>query len=451
MQINTSMEHLVKAFQQHIKDNKLFPQKAGLFIAVSGGVDSVVLCHLCSLAGYDFTILHCNFTLRGKDSDNDAVFVEELGKRLQVPVKVQQFDTAVYAGEHKLSIQVAARTLRYNWFKQVMEESTTTAGNYLLTAHHKDDDVETMLMNFFKGTGMAGLKGIPQKQDTIVRPLLFATKKDLLAHASAYNLAWVEDSSNAETKYTRNYFRNLLLPLVKEKYPAAEENLYHNIQRFKEAEILYRQAIAVHKKKLLKEKGAEVHIPVLPLRNVQPLSTIVYEIARPYQFTAAQTGDILALLDAATGKYVQSSTHRILRNRNWLIISPLQTEQDVHLVIDGEGDYAFADRTLHISKAGKPADLLIHDKNMAYINGNLLQYPLLLRKWKPGDYFYPLGMRKKKKLARFFIDQKISANDKEKIWVLEMNKQVVWVVGYRMDDRFKITESTDAFVALKVI
>lgn len=451
MQINTSMEHLVKAFQQHIKDNKLFPQKAGLFIAVSGGVDSVVLCHLCSLSGYDFTILHCNFTLRGKDSDNDAVFVEELGKRLQVPVKVQQFDTAAYAAEHKLSIQVAARTLRYNWFKQVMEERINTAGNYLLTAHHKDDDVETMLMNFFKGTGMAGLKGIPQKQDNIVRPLLFAAKKDLLAHASMYNLAWVEDSSNAETKYTRNYFRNLLLPLVKEKYPAAEENLYHNIQRFKEAETLYRQAIAVHKKKLLRTKGAEVHIPVLPLRNVQPLSTIVYEIARPYQFTAAQTGDILALLDAATGKYVQSSTHRILRNRNWLIISPLQTEQDVHLVIDGEGDYAFADRTLYISKAGKPADLLTVDKNTVYINGSLLQYPLLLRKWKPGDYFYPLGMRKKKKLARFFIDQKISANDKEKIWVLEMNKQVVWVVGYRIDDRFKITDTTDAFVALKVI
>lgn len=445
------MESLVTAFQQHIKDKNLFPAKAGLFIAVSGGIDSVVLCHVCSLAGYDFTILHCNFTLRGEDSDKDALFVGELGKTLGVPVKTKRFDTAVYAAEHKLSTQVAARTLRYNWFKAIMEEDRTEAGSYLLTAHHMDDDVETMLMNFFKGTGMAGLKGIPQKQDNIVRPLLFATKKDLQAYAAAYHLTWVEDKSNAETKYTRNYFRNLVLPLVKEKYPAAEENLYHNIQRFKEAETLYQQAIAVHKKKLLKAKGAEVHIPVLQLRNVQPLSTIVYEIAKPYHFTAAQTGDILSLLDATTGKYVQSSTHRILRNRNWLIISPLQTVQDVHLVIDGEGEYAFADRVLQIQQQEKPAAVTTTDKSKVCINGKLLQYPLLLRRWKPGDYFYPLGMRKKRKLARFFIDQKISANDKEKIWVLEMNKQVVWVVGHRIDDRFKITDSTDSFVALTVV
>lgn len=445
------MENLVTAFQQHIKDKNLFPAKAELFIAVSGGIDSVVLCHVCSLAGYDFTMLHCNFTLRGEDSDKDALFVEELGKKLGVPVKTKRFDTTAHAAAHKLSIQVAARELRYNWFKAIMEENKTPAGTYLLTAHHKDDDVETMLMNFFKGTGMAGLKGIPQKQDNIVRPLLFATKKDLLAHAAAYNLSWVEDCSNAEAKYTRNYFRNMVLPLVKEKYAAAEENLYHNVQRFKEAEMLYRQAMAVHKKKLLKEKGAEIHIPVLALRHAEPLSTIVYEIARPYHFTAAQTGDILSLLDAATGKYVQSSTHRILRNRNWLIISPLQTTQDVHLVIDGEGEYAFADRILHIAEQLKPVDITTADKNSAYINGKLLHYPLLLRRWKPGDYFYPLGMRKKKKLARFFIDQKVPAGDKEKIWVLEMNKQIVWVVGHRIDDRFKITDTTAAITALKVV
>jgi tRNA(Ile)-lysidine synthase len=443
--------NLSAAFQSHIKDNHLFPGNARLFIAVSGGVDSVVLCHLCAGAGYQFTLLHCNFTLRGKDSDNDALFVQQLAEALNMPVKTISFDTAAYAAEHKLSIQVAARNLRYDWFKQVMGEEITTGSSYLLTAHHKDDDVETMLMNFFKGTGMAGLKGIPQQQDRVVRPLLFAPKTALLAYARENNLTWVEDSSNAETKYTRNYFRNFLLPLVNEKYPAAEENLYNNIQRFKEAELLYQQAIAVHKKKLLQVKGAEVHIPVLRLKSVQPLVTIVYEIAKPYHFTAAQTGDIIALLDAATGKYVQSATHRILRNRSWLIISPLQTEEAVHVVVDGEGEYAFGTRLLRISKQEKAVDIRTVDKNTAYINGELLQYPLVLRKWKTGDYFYPLGMRKKKKLARFFIDQKIAAGDKEKVWVLEMNKQVVWVVGHRIDDRFKVPDRPVSLVQLQLV
>lgn len=448
--INYNKVNLPAAFQSHTRNKNLFPAQAKLFIAVSGGVDSVVLCHLCSLAGYDFTILHCNFKLRGGDSDKDEQFVLELAKQLQAPVRIMQFATADYAREQKLSTQMAARELRYNWFKQVME-TERTRDCFLLTAHHKDDDVETMLMNFFKGTGMAGIKGIPEKQERVVRPLLFATKKDLLAHASLYNLTWVEDASNAETKYTRNYFRNIVLPLVKEKYPAAEENLYDNLQRFKEAEQLYNQAITIHTKKLVTIKGEEAWIPVLKLRYVQPLTTVVYEIVKPYGFTAAQTGDILTLLDADTGKYVASSSHRILRNRGWLIISPLPTqENEVPVVIEGEGEYVFAGGVLHISRSGKQTSIDAAGNHEAYLNSNLLQYPLLLRKWKPGDYFYPLGMRKKKKLARFFIDQKISANDKAKIWVLEMNKQIVWVLGHRIDDRFKIVSDNNPLVYISV-
>lgn len=446
-----STVNLATRFQQHIKYKKLFPANAKLFIAVSGGVDSVVLSHLCVVSGYHITLLHCNFMLRGKASNADEQFVKDLGARLQVPVRTIQFDTNTYAQQHKLSIQVAARTLRYQWFNQVMDEETgKEVSRYLLTAHHKDDDVETMLMNFFKGTGIAGLKGIPEKKDSVVRPLLFATKNELVNYAAVHELQWVEDASNAQIKYTRNYFRNLVLPLVKEQYPAAEDNLYDNLQRFKEAGVLYEQAVSIHKKKLLQAKGAEVHIPVLRLQSLQPVHTIIYEIAKPYGFTAAQTGDIAGLLQAATGKYVQSASHRILRNRNWLIIAPLQATHDVHIVIDQPGDYVFGNRVLTIKTGVKTPAAYSANKNEAYINGALLQYPLLLRKWKPGDYFYPLGMRKKKKLARFFIDLKLSAHEKEQIWVLEMNKQVVWVAGYRLDDRFKINEHTAAITYLQV-
>ncbi len=444
--------NLAENFQQHINGKKLFPTNAKLFIAVSGGIDSVVLCHLCAKAGYNFTILHCNFMLRGNTSNTDEQFVKELANNLQVPVQTIQFDTTGYAQQNKVSTQVAARELRYNWFNEVMDKGTDKSiKNYLLTAHHKDDDVETMLMNFFKGTGIAGIKGIPQQQGRVVRPLLFATKKELTDYAEQHQLTWVEDASNSETKYTRNYFRNIILPAVKEKYPAVEDNLYDNVQRFKEAEILYKQAVEIHKKKLLKHKGEEVHIPVLLLQSIEPLNTILFEIVKPYNFTAAQTNDIVSLLKASTGKYVQSSSHRVLRNRNWLIISPIQAgDNDVHIVIDDDGEYVFGQKTLTITKQIAKVDVNRTDKSIAYVNGNALQFPLLLRKWKQGDYFYPLGMRKKKKLARFFIDQKIANTEKEKIWVLEMNKQIVWVVGYRIDDRFKVTDNTDTLVCLEV-
>jgi tRNA(Ile)-lysidine synthase len=425
---------LLQAFKDFVDKEALFSPKETLLVAVSGGLDSVVLCELCHRAGYDFRIAHANFQLRGEESLRDEQFVAGLSERYDREVVVGRFDTAQYAAAEKCSIQVAARELRYQWFEQLH------AGP-VLTAHHQDDNIETLLMNFFKGTGIAGLRAIQPRQGRIVRPLLFATKEMLQQYAREQGLTWVEDSSNASDKYTRNYFRHQLIPLLSSVYPGVTAHLADNIQRFREIEVLYKQAVEQHKKKLLEKKGEEVHIPVEKLRRSQPLHTLVFEIIHPLGFSPQQVSPVVDLLDSGSGKYVLSSTHRILKDRKWLIISPLvQAPADHVLVESPEGKVLYEGGALDLQLLAAQAPTT--DASIAWLDGAAIKFPLLLRKWRPGDYFYPLGMRKKKKLARFFIDSKLSLVQKEKVWVLEMDKKIIWVVGMRIDDRFRITDRT---------
>jgi tRNA(Ile)-lysidine synthase len=444
---------LLRQFQQYIKDENLFQPKDKLLLAVSGGVDSVVLCKLCKQAGYDFVIAHCNFQLRGDESDRDEQFVKELAKKYNTEVLVKKFDTEKYAAGNKVSIQVTARELRYQWFNELISNESLVIGHWVVTAHHANDNVETMLMNFFKGTGINGLKAIIPKQGRVVRPLLFASRKEIEQFAKENNLSWVEDSSNASDKYTRNYFRNELIPGLQKVFPQVEENLAANVGRFREIEELYDQAIDLHKKKLLEQKGNEVHIPVLKLQKTEPLHSIVYEIIKDFGFTAHQTNECIALLKSETGKYIQSPTHRIIRNRNWLIISPNETSEAENILIEAENTHIdFVHGKLEIKTQlqttnHKPQTT----NNIAELDFGKIKFPLLLRKWKQGDYFYPLGMQKKKKLSRFFIDQKLSLTQKERTWVIEMDKKIIWVVGLRIDDRFKIKDSTKNILQLTLI
>jgi tRNA(Ile)-lysidine synthase len=453
---------LLKEFNQYIKQQNLFQPKDKLLLAVSGGVDSVVLCELCKQAGFDFVIAHCNFQLRGAESERDENFVKELGKKYTVEVLVKKFDTEKYAEENKLSIQVAARNLRYKWFDEILKSSTANRqlptahcplpiANWLLTAHHANDNVETLLMNFFKGTGINGLKAILPKHNNIIRPLLFAKKEELIAFATANKLAFVEDSSNASDKYTRNYFRNELIPGLQKVFPQVEENLLNNVQRFREIEMLYQQSINLHKKKLLEQKGNEMHIPVLKLLKAEPLNTIVYEIIKDFGFKAHQTEDVTALLKSESGKYIQSASHRIIKNRNWLIITSNQTMEAANILIEHEGSIEFAGGSLQLKKILNIQSSILNDRLVAQLNADEIKFPLLLRKWKKGDYFYPLGMQKKKKLSRFFIDQKLSLTQKEKTWVIEIDKKISWVVGLRIDDRFKITDKTKNILQITLV
>ena len=445
--------NLAERFSRLIKEENLFNKKDRLLIAVSGGVDSVVLCHLCNMAGYDFVIAHCNFQLRGAESDADEQFVRSLADRYGVNVFTRKFDTVAYATENKASIQVAARNLRYNWFGELLNEEGSGKPGYILTAHHANDNIETMLMNFFKGTGIGGLQGIMPKSGTgnrLVRPLLFAKKEELIEYAAENKLPFREDSSNSSDKYTRNYFRNKLIPSLQEVYPSVEDNLLDNINRFRNIGTLYRLSVKNLKKKLVITKGNEQHIPVLKLLKTPALHAIVYEIIQDYGFAPSQVTEVLALLESGSGKYICSHTHRILHNRGWLIITALTDGSSMHVLIE-ESDTSifFGKHQMLIKQMEKPGKIDSNIK-LALLDAGNIRFPLLVRKWKRGDYFYPLGMQKKKKLSKFFIDNKFSLVDKENAWVVEMDKKIIWVVGHRIDDRFKITSSTKQVLQLAV-
>jgi tRNA(Ile)-lysidine synthase len=341
---------------------------------------------------------------------------------------------------------VAARELRYGWFNELLEINHF---DYLVTAHHADDNVETVLMNIFKGTGIQGMKGILPKRDKIVRPLLFATKNDIVAYAKLNEVKWREDASNASDKYTRNFFRNRIIPQVEEVIPGASLNVNETIGHLQEVEILYRQAIDMYRRDLLHFKKKEVHIPVIKFAASHPFDTIAYELLSPYGFKSSAIEEVKQLLKAGTGKYIASETHRIIKNRNWLIIAPIGSFETENIVIDERDETVFFENgTIHITRSLNKGI----DKNplVAILDRKNISFPLLLRKWKTGDYFYPLGMPKKKKIARFMIDQKLSKTDKEKIWVLVSNNKVVWIVGQRIDDRFKVNEGTKEVLKIRL-
>jgi len=428
---------LVQAFTDVIAKERLFAREDKLLLAVSGGLDSVVLTELCHRCGFDFVIVHCNFRLRGVESQRDEEFVKGMSARYGREVRVGGFETAEYAADKKVSIQVAAREQRYQWFEGLIREGV---GRYVLTAHHLDDNIETMLMHFFKGTGIAGIRGILPKQGNIVRPLLFVRKEELRAFAVAEGLEWVEDSSNESDKYTRNFFRHQLIPLVEQAYPAALSNLADNLGRFRETEAVYRQAIEERKKKLLEYRGNEVHVPVEKLRKAEPLATMVYELFGGFGFSPQQVGEVIDLLDCPSGKYVRSRTHRILKNRNWLIVTPLLEMDAANILIEENRTVVdYRDGVLRLGRLeAATVGALDQGPDVALLDAGSIVFPLLLRRWAPGDYFYPLGLRKKKKVARFLIDAKVSVADKEKVWVLEMDKKIIWVIGRRIDDRWKV-------------
>jgi tRNA(Ile)-lysidine synthase len=426
-------------------------------VAVSGGLDSIVLCHLLHRAGFHFIIAHCNFQLRGDESERDEASVRALADSLGVPVLIKKFDTRQFAEESKMSIQEAARKLRYDWFRHCLESEAFNTyfsafqknkflkyRSLIITAHHRDDNIETVLFNLFRGTGITGLRGMMPVKDVIVRPLLLISREKLSAFAAQHRLKWVEDSSNAELKYSRNFIRHKIIPVIEELIPTAKENLAESISRFTEVYMIFEDAMENHRKKLLHQRNEDWMIPVEKLRLQKTLPTILFKLIHPFGFTPGQLNDALGLMDSQTGSYLHSATHRLLKNRNWLIISPLQAQEFKTVVIEeGEEHLLFHGGMLHLKLKEKTPGINIGaDPFKVLLDAKQINFPLILRKWKTGDYFYPLGMAKKKKLSRFFIDLKLSKNQKEEILVLESDKRIIWIPGLRIDDRFKIKPST---------
>lgn len=411
-------------------------------IAVSGGMDSVVLCELCYRLQLQFLIVHCNFNLRGAESNRDEAFVKSLGDKYGVDVLVEQFDTAVIAAAQQLSIQEAARNLRYQWFEKVRKEKKAA---FVLLAHHANDNIETLLMHFFRGTGLQGLKGMPQQSQYLarcLRPLLNFSRKEIEAFAREGGLQWVEDSSNQLTKYTRNFFRNTLIPQLQTVYPQVEENLLQNINRLGQTFLLYQQLVQKEKETILIKKGIEYRVVVKRLMAYSQTS-MLYEIIKDFNFNEKAVGELTKLAVSTSGKYMESPTHRIIKHRAWFIITPLQQKGLETFILDKETNKIYLPNgVLELQKKNLQKTNIKSSSTIAHLDARQLQFPLLVRRWKEGDYFFPLGMPKKKKLARFFIDQKLSLTEKEKIWVVESANRIVWIVNHRIDERFKLTPHT---------
>ncbi len=428
-------------FQQFFEQAQLAPSSTRVLLAMSGGVDSVVLGHLLHRSGIAFSMAHANFQLRDAESERDEDFVRQLAADWQVPLHVKRFDTAEYATTHKCSKQVAARQLRYAWF----EELATQEGALIATAHHADDSAETLLHHLFRGTGIAGLRGILPRQGRLIRPLVYARKADVLDYARQHALAWVEDSSNASDDYTRNAIRHSIMPAVEQVFPQAVPQLQQTAQHLYEAAMLYEQAVQQQLRKLVKQQGSEQRVPVLALLKASPRNTIVWEWIKPLHFAPAQVPEVLKLCRARSGAMLENDHWRLLRHRRWLIAMPRgeQAAHSTYVLTTPAGNLHTPDGQLRWhTEAMSGKDIPNLPAHEAWLDADELQWPLVLRRRKAGDYLYPLGMQKKKKLSRVLIDLRLSVADKGKIWVLESALRIAWVPGIRIDDRCKLTAAT---------
>lgn len=450
---------MLARFQQHWHSCFTGLQKTGrpFLLAMSGGADSTVLAILMKTIDIDFRVAHVNYQLRGEESNRDEAFVKSFCNKHSIGCWIKRVDTIQYKTETGLSTQVAARNIRYDWFNQLRKDNDELADCWVITAHHANDAIETSAMHFFRGTGLEGLKGIVavHQEKKIIRPLLPFFKEEIEAFAKSHSIEFVTDSSNDSDDYTRNYFRNQLFPSIKKVFPTVEQNLLANLTRFNEAAALYKQAVDVQLKKLLHLKGNECHVPVLLWQKVNPLHTITWEIIAPFHFSADQIPEVIKLFSAENSSYIQSATHRIIKNRNWMIIAPIAAEKSANIVIDRPGVTHFSEGILELSFCEEASSSLLSvnsrpDVNtvVEYLDASAVSFPLLLRKWKAGDYFYPLGMVKKKKVAKFLMDLKMSKTEKEKVWILESDTKIIAVLGKRIDHRFRCVATTTQQLAL---
>lgn len=432
-----------------------------VLIAVSGGVDSMVLAALFAeakayfqkrpegLAGFDIAVAHCNFQLRGQASDADAEQVKSWCEKNEIPFHQKRFETQKQIEAEGGSIQIVARKQRYDWFEELRKELKFDC---IATAHHKEDSVETLLMNFFSGTGIAGLHGILPEKKRIIRPILPFTKAEIIQYAGATKTPWREDASNQKLDYLRNKIRLELIPQIEAVFPQAQDALYENAIRFGEVEQLYSQGIASYRKKLLEKRGNDFYIPLRKLIHCQPLATILYELLQPFGLRSSQLQEALQLIHSDSGKYITFGENRLLRDRNFLIITALETKKSDHILVEKIGDkVCFGKQELRskmVNKLPSPSQIGLQE---AFLDFNKLTFPLTLRPWREGDYFYPFGMGgKKKKVKKVLIDLKMPLHEKENVWVLENQKKIVWICGIRIDVRFALSNKTKEVVHLQL-
>ena len=433
---------MLSKLQNHISTNFSFLKGKKLLLAISGGVDSMVLLHLCHQMNFEVGVAHCNFQLRGVESDTDENFVITAAEKLQIPIFVTRFDTQEFAAQQKLSIQIVARKLRYDWFETLLQNENY---DYLVTAHHLDDSLETFLINFTRGTGLDGLTGIPPINDSIIRPLLIFSRDEILAYAQDNQISWREDSSNASDKYFRNKLRHNIIPILKELNPSLLSSFENTITHLQQAQTLVEDASKMVYAKVVSEHENQIKIAIDKLLEFHNYKAYLYQWLHCYGFSAWE--DIYELLEAQSGKKVFSKTHVLLKDRDSLILYkiPQTDDAEVFLIEKNQKEVKIP---LKLSICA--VDTLSNQpSNTIFADEEKLVFPLTIRKWKEGDEFYPFGMTGKKKLSKYFKDEKLSLYDKSNTWLLCSNNQIVWVIGKRQDDRFKITETTTKIIKIK--
>ncbi|MGO4773280.1 tRNA lysidine(34) synthetase TilS [Flavobacterium sp. W22_SRS_FK3] len=435
---------MLSNFKNHLGIRFPFLENKKLFLAVSSGLDSIVLLHLFQQLEYEIGVLHCNFQLRGLESFGDQDFIQNYCEENNIPFFTTQFDTEAFAKDYKLSTQIAARELRYNWFYELL---AIHKFDYILTAHHADDNLETFIINLSRGTGLEGLIGIPEQNDKIIRPLLPFSREEILRYAKENNIEWCEDSSNASNKYLRNKIRHDLVPILKEINPNFLKAFQKTQSYLQESNEMVEDAAIMIYQQVAKEAGEEIHFDLNQLKKLPNYRSYLYQWLNEFGFLA--WNDIYDLVDGQSGKQIFSTEFRLLKNRDTLILCPISemSEKEEFEINENDTQVNFP---LKLSLCNVSHITIASNKSI-FVDAEKIQFPLILRKWKEGDSFMPFGMKgKSKKVSKLFKDEKLSQIEKENIWLLCSNDKIVWVVGIRQDERFKIENTSNKILKIEL-
>ena len=438
---------MLEEFLKFSQRQKLFTRNQKVLIGVSGGIDSVVLCELFHQANVSFGIAHCNFHLRGGESDADELFVSTLAMKYNAPFFRNDFETESYAQEKGISIQMAARELRYNWFENLRRAK---GYDYIAIGNQLNDDIETVIINLTRGTGLRGVTGIPVKNRNVIRPMLFASRTRIAEFAKENEIQWREDSSNQSDKYFRNDIRNNVIPLLKKYNPSLEATFSENIERFNQVQDLLDQQVAKAIDACITRKGNTTELSIEKIKQFKPVKLFLREILLPFSFNANHVENIMTLLEGVPGKQFFSDTHCITIDRNTIFIEPIVNDKlENNTLVNSDSTSIEQPLHLNFEKRAIEDFELSKDSKIAQLDFDKLEFPLVLRKWQPGDSFYPLGMENRKKLSDFFVDMKLPLNKKQETYVLISGEDIVWIVGHRIDNRYSLTEKTQKVYIVK--
>ena len=433
--------------QKVLSEKCLVTEKDKLLVAISGGADSMALLHLLYHLGYEVDAAHCNFNMRGKDSDSDESTVRNYCQSLSIQLYVESFNTEDYAREQGLSIEMAARDLRYTWFKQLKEKYDYQA---VVTGHHGNDSIETFFLNLVRGTGVKGLTGIQFRNGIVIRPLLDFSRSEVENYCEMHSISFVHDKSNDDTKFTRNKIRHEVIPVLQSINPSFFETMRANMAHLKEVEYILESEVERFREAILVDEHDKVIIPISKLEEFPNYRSILFEILRPYGFNSSVVTDILNQLDGTSGKQFFSNFYRLIKDRHNLLVLPKQTIREAHFWLN-EGE-SHLDLKTDVKIYTKPNDFKFsRDIRCIHLDADLVDLPLLVRKWKKGDVFMPLGMKGFKKVSDFFIDEKYSIVDKEEAWLMVSGEEIIWVVGHRIDDRFKVSNRTKNILEISLL